>query len=190
MRNSNKLIFNCILFLFISNSCIAGKPKHFTLLHENKNTDIEDFIKIDGFYFIENSDPFNNHSSDSHVIFYDNGIACFPPFYPTMDVYNNKFKKTTVAKRMWGTYTFDKKNKLIHTETIARFGVNTGTWVTKRTFKILDSTHILLVRDQMDNKKEEEINVIYEFKEEPNILDFSTNWLLKKGWFWKKGAEK
>lgn len=190
MRNYNKLIFSCILFLFISNSCIASKPRYFTLRHDNNKTNIEDFIKINGFYFIENSDPFKNSHSDAHVIFYDNGIACFPPFYPTMDVYNNRFKKTTVAKKMWGSYIFDKEKQLIHTEAVQNLGFMTGVWTEKKTFRIIDSTHILLISKQIDDKKVYEDNIIYEFKEEPNILDFSTNWLLKKGWFWKKGAKK
>lgn len=91
---------------------------------------------------------------------------------------------------IWGSYTFDKEKQLIHTETIFRFGINSGTWVVKKTFKIIDSTHIMLISKQTENKKVYEDNIIYEFKEELNIFDSSTNWLLKKNWFWKKGAKK
>lgn len=188
MKNYIRLIVSCILFVAINSSFIACKPRYFTLQHEDKKTGIEDFIKINGFYYIEKSNPYNNSHSDAHIIFYDNGIACFPPFYPTEEeCYRTKMTKD---KTMWGSYTFDKEKQLIHTETIFRFGINSGTWVVKKTFKIIDSTHIMLISKQTENKKIYEDNIIYEFKEEPNIFDSSTNWLLKKNWFWKKGAKK
>lgn len=193
MKNCNKLFTICVLFVFFTNSCIThslAKPKYFTIKHENKDTGIGGFIKLSGYFFPVDSNNILLNSDYERVLLYKNGIICFPPFYPTMEVYNEDFKKTTVAKTMWGSYSFDEKEKLIYTQTILDLGAMSSMSVVKKTFKIIDSTHILLINKQIDNGKIIEVNMKYEFKEEPDILDFSTNWLLKKNWFWKKGAQK
>jgi len=199
MRKNKILILIGFIVVSFNYSCVVvtnlWAPEHFTLKHEDKDTGIGNFINLNGYYFpVDSNNEINQdillYSKHERVLFYRNGIVCLPPFYPTMEVYNENYKKTSMAKTIWGSYSFDEKEKLIHTQTILDLGAMSSMWVVKETFKIKDSTHIVLVDRQIDDGKIFEVNMEYEFVEEPNILDFSTNWLLKKKWFWKKGAKK
>ncbi|SHE77284.1 hypothetical protein [Dysgonomonas macrotermitis] len=157
--------------LFILLSCGAKKPKNFTLLYDGKDTGLETLIMTEGCYY----DP----SDGAMITFYKDGISIYQRSSKSLIDFLKWMEKGGIDRfkgKSWGYGRYIISGAVIINQRVEHTFTD-GSFMSERKYRIIDETHI----QNLDN------NAILEFYPLEDRVD-STNWLLKKKWFWTKEA--
>jgi hypothetical protein len=162
-------------------SCTS--PRGFTQKYNAQYTGLDTLINLKGYYSTEY--PYGETSPQSFVFFKSGlvirGAHDFKDPYMPIGNRHSSFA--------WGTYTIDRDIVMI--QTISDGGFMEGQYIASYKFKIKSKNTIVLLPkytkndDNIENNKD----YIYNFHNLDQDVD-STNWLLKKKWFWTKDAWK
>lgn len=174
-----KIILISMLSMMLFSSCITkswAQPKWFTNQFENKDTGLSQLLDTDGAF-----------KAKGYIIFFNNGLVCSSGGeLPTKE---NAILQTPPLNKdnsIWGTYIV--KDNIIETQIIVDNGID-GFKANRHFYKIINRKQIQHVGYMSYHDKYFEREYLLDYVSVPNRMD-STNWLLKKKWFWKKGAKK
>lgn len=157
------------------------KPKSFTYFYDGKYTGIDTMINIKGYYMNDSFDcPM---SVTPKLMFYEDGVFC-----ETIadDIINYLSSDGKYRAESWGSYFL--VGDTIKGQTINKGPIDDIARTTTWEFKINSKNTITLLKRERDDHLQSPSRDLCLFTFHPleNRID-STNWLLKKKWFWKKG---
>ncbi|NDW19301.1 hypothetical protein D0T53_10295 [Dysgonomonas sp. 216] len=156
------------------------RPSGFIYKYDGKYTSLDTLIDIDGYY--KSNEPilqlYPSHKTQiplySCIMFYRDGLVCCSSTGTPYESF-----KDGLYPVGWGTYII--MGDTIKCQFIPKESVENGAPITNRNFLIVSISElkeICPVHLNDDN---------YSFHPLENRID-STNWLLKKKWFWEKDA--
>ncbi|MDH6354069.1 hypothetical protein M2132_000391 [Dysgonomonas sp. PH5-45] len=160
-------LFICLFIGILFCSCVFGyliKPIGFKYKYDGKYTGIDTLINIEGYYY---------DGGSHYIMFYSDGLA---------SSYSHRMDTITHRSPVWGNYVLSKDT--IKFQKVVDNGLMTDIGVDMVYFIILSPKEIKEIYPAYKGERE------YSFHPLENRID-STNWLLKKKWFWKdKNAYK
>lgn len=157
------------------------KPKSFTYLYDGKYTGIDTMINIKGYYVNDSFDcPIGIVTSK--VMFYEDGIFCATT---ADDIKNYLSSDGKYRVENWGSYYL--VGDTIKGQTINKGPIDDIARTTTWEFKINSKNKITILKRERDDHLQSPSRDLCLFTFHPleNRID-STNWLLKKKWFYKK----
>lgn len=169
-----------IIFILITicifNSCIIRgvfKPREFTYLYTPNNTGLDTLLNIDGCFITNDTTRFDLR----YITFWKSNLVSLSYILPLENQLTNKWYRRSI----WGTYIINGSS--IKVQNILDTGADGGIVVNEYTFDIKNPNKIVLIdiNDSIDVSPKN----IYSYLSLENRID-STNWLLKKKWFYKK----
>lgn len=158
------------------------KPKSFTHLYDGKYTGIDTMININGYYVNDYTDcPIG--VSGYKIMFYENGIFCATS---ADDIQNYFLADGKYRPESWGSYFL--VGDTIKGQTINKGPIDDIARTTTWEFKINSKNTITLLKRERDDHLQSPSRdlCLFAFYPLESRID-STNWLLKKKWFWVKG---
>lgn len=185
----NKMKYNLIIIIFLLS--IAGcakiiRPENMNYHFDTSETKLNTLLNIDGYYISKFEYKGNIHYSA--LMFYRNGSIAFPLrqlFSSENEIIENLVDKDTSKANNfdtswggWGIYHLS--GDTIKMQTSLWYDRVTRMGSTYSVFVIENKNEIRLIDGWYKEKRD-----IYKFVPYPNRID-STNWLLKKKWFYKK----
>jgi hypothetical protein len=187
MKEYIKITLVSMMSMMLFHSCITklwAKPKWFTATFDNKDTGLNQLLDTDGAFLCNVPE---GKGTSYHIVFFDNGlVALSGSKLPTKENANLFDPPINKSKGGWGCYSV--KDSIISVQIIADNGID-GLKTNREFYKIIDRKHIRRIGYISYHNKYFEQNYAGDYVPVPNRID-STNWLLKKKWFWKKGAKK
>ncbi|WP_165020888.1 hypothetical protein [Dysgonomonas sp. ZJ279] len=210
-------IFSFLVLLMIGESVFAGPPKKiidaFTFCFDNKDTDIENLINIEGYYkeriLLKRSNvvgSFLNKDSiglyaDSgfiSIIFYKNGLFKYDFFCLKAALLNeNSEEAKSFYDGQWGRYSIDGdiiKTQFIYKPSKGELSKWKGTEIW---YKVINRTTIKIVKiDALSTNTEDKNNLalhkkVHEERMKTLIVfvpdklpNYLNAWILKENWFW------
>lgn len=177
-----KIILISMLSMMLFSSCITkswAQPKYFTNHFENKDTGLSQLLDTNGAFLLKYPTGF-----EGYIIFFDNGLMC----YGGNDKEKKNYSNISNNKSVWGTYSINKQDSIIDEQIIVDNGID-GFKVNRHFYKIINRKQIQHIGYISYHNEYIKQDYFGDYVPAPNRID-STNWLLKKKWFWKKGAKK
>ncbi len=173
--------------MLLTYSCITkswAKPQYFTASFENKDTGLSQILDIDGAFLCNVPEE---EGTSFYITFFDNGlVALSGSKLPTKEYANLSDPPKNKKKEGWGSYS--TSDSIVSVQIIADNGIY-GLKTNRYFYKVIDRKHIRRIGYISYHNKYFEQNYIGDYVPVPNRMD-STNWLLKKKWFWKESAKK
>ena len=171
MKITNILITCIFIITIYSCGTFYSKPAGFKYKYDGAYTGLDTIINTNGYYMSRESSPsVNNSRKYNNYIFYTDGLVC----YLNDNNPHKSFKERSVIPGSWGRYIISKDT--IKCQFIINHGVMGGIALGKVDFLIINNS---LIKEMDDSNPE------YVFNRLDTKID-STNWLLKKKWFYKK----
>lgn len=166
------IILGLCIVLF---SCGLFKPSGFKYKYTGKYTGLDTLIFIDGYYKSVERQSIYDDKYHSALMFYRDGIVCFSSTTNLL-----KSFRDGIYPPGWGTYRI--YGDTIRSQIIPIESTQNGAPISKSMYIILSDTTIA----EIDREGKKVLHTFYPLEER---ID-STNWLLKKKWFWEKEAYK
>lgn len=184
MKLKQLIIF--IFFVTLTYSCVNlrgafFKPSDFKYAYDGKYTGIDSLLFVNGYFLseaIHSKDPYDRSETYSTIMFYRDGLVCSVPFNNIPRILGVLKGEDEYEPKMWGNYKIIKDTVLV--QLISNWDISFGSGAGFVNFIINSKDKI-----ELWNTNDSTSRLVYKFHPLENRID-STNWLLKKKWFYKK----